>query len=104
MHADVLAGTVRVMLTDTQENLWWGAVIGGFVIVLAVAALLTILVMEVRTIERRVVTVKERLTQAKANTDDTALIGTTAAGVEAVLAEGLEHHLFLGRVLGKVRS
>ena len=24
-------------------------------------------------------------------------------GVEAVLAEGLQHHLFLGRVLGKVR-
>ena len=63
MHADVLTGMVRAMLTDTQENLWWGAIIGGFVIVLAVAALLTILVMEVRTIERRVVTVKERLKQ-----------------------------------------
>jgi hypothetical protein len=97
------AGTV-VMLTDTQESLWWGAIIGGFVIVLAVAALLTVLVVEVRTIERRVGTVKETLRQAKANTDDTALIATTAAGVEAVLAEGLEHHLFLGRVLGKVRS
>jgi hypothetical protein len=24
--------------------------------------------------------------------------------VDAVLAEGLEHHLFLGRVLGKVKS
>ena len=27
-----------------------------------------------------------------------------AGGVEAVLAEGLEDHLFLGRVLDKVRS
>ena len=27
-----------------------------------------------------------------------------ATGVEAVLAEGLQHHLFLGRVLGKVKS
>ena len=27
-----------------------------------------------------------------------------AGGVEAVLAEGLQHHLFLGPVLGKVRS
>ena len=27
-----------------------------------------------------------------------------ANGVEAVLAEGLQHHLFLGRVLGKVRT
>jgi hypothetical protein len=95
---------VTVMLTDTQRNLWWGAVIGGFVIVLAVAALLTILVFEVRIIERRVSGVKQTLLKAKENTDDTALIAQTAAGVEAVLAEGLEHHLFLGRVYGKVRS
>ena len=35
--------------------------IGGFVVVLAVAALLTILVVEVRTIDRRVAAVKETL-------------------------------------------
>jgi hypothetical protein len=92
-----------VALTDTQENLWWGAIIGGFVVVLAVAALLTILVLLVRTIDRRVVEIRDTLEQAAANTADTALIGETAARVEAVLAEGLEHHLFLGRVLGKVR-
>jgi hypothetical protein len=91
-------------LTSTQENLWWGAVIGGFVVVLAVAALLTILVLLVRTIDQRVVQIKGTLEQAAANTADTALIADTAAGVDAVLAEGLEHHLFLGRVLGKVRS
>ena len=95
---------ILVLLTDTQRSLWWGAVIGGFVIVLAVAALLTILVVEVRTIERRVLQVKATLQQAKTNTEDTVLIGTTAKGVEAVLAEGLEHHLFLNRVLLKVRS
>jgi hypothetical protein len=95
---------VIVLLTDTQRSLWWGAIIGGFVIVLAVAALLTILVMEVRTIDQRVLKVKATLQQARTNTDDSALIATTAKGVEAVLAEGLEHHLFLGRVLGKVRS
>ena len=94
---------MTVLLTDTQENLWWGAVIGGFVVVLAVAALLTVLVLEVRTIDRRVASVKSTLLQAERNTNDTALIATTAAGVDAVLAEGLEHHLFLGRVLGKVR-
>ena len=48
--------------------------------------------------------IKATLDQAKANTDDTALIGETAERVDAVLAEGLEHHLFLGRVLEKVRS
>jgi hypothetical protein len=91
-------------LTNTQENLWWGAVIGGFVVVLAVAALLTVLVLLVREIDRRVVEIRSTLQQAAANTSDTALIAETATSVDAVLAEGLEHHLFLGRVLGKVRS
>lgn len=91
-------------LTETQEDLWWGAIIGGFVVVLAVAALLTILVLLVRRIDQRVVAVRDSLKAAKANTADTALIAETAAGVEAVLAEGLEHHLFLGRVRQQVRS
>ena len=94
---------VLPLLTDSSRNLWWGAVIGGFVVVLAVAALLTILVLEVRTIDQRVAAVKETLTAAEQNTQDAALIGVTAGGVDAVLAEGLKHHLFLGRVLGKVR-
>jgi len=91
-------------LTDTQETLWWVAIIAGFVVVLAVAALLTILVVLVRTIDQRVDAIKATLDQAKSNTDDTALIETVGTGVDAVLAEGLEHHLFLGRVLEKVRS
>ena len=91
-------------LTETQETLWWVAIIAGFVVVLAVAALLTILVMLVRTIDRRVVEIKATLGEAEANTADAELLGTTAAGVDLVLAEGLEHHLFLGRVLGKVRA
>ena len=95
--------TLTPLLTDTSRHLWWGLVIGGFVVVLAVAALLTILVVEVRTIDRRVAGVKDTLRAAEHNTEDAALIGVTAVGVEAVLAEGLQHHLFLGRVLGKVR-
>jgi hypothetical protein len=91
-------------LTPTERNLWWGAIIGGFVIVLAVAALLTILVLLVRRIDQRVVKVRDTLRAAAANTADTALIGETALRVDAVLAEGLQHHLFLGRVLDKVRS
>jgi hypothetical protein len=90
-------------LTSTQKDLWWGAIVGGFVVVLAVAALLTILVLLVRTIDRRVVMVRDALRAAAANTSDTALIAETAKRVDAVLAEGLEHHLFLGRVLDKVR-
>lgn len=104
MPATLSASDLTVVaLTDTNRNLWWGAVIGGFVVVLAVAALLTILVMEVRTIDQRVVQVRDTLQSAVDNTADTALIAKTADGVEAVLAEGLQHHLFLGRVLDKVR-
>ncbi len=91
-------------LTDTQENLWWGAIVGGAVVIVAVVVLLTILVLLVRTIEKRVEAIKATLERAAANTDDTALIAQTAEQVDAVLAEGLEHHLFLGRVLDKVRS
>jgi hypothetical protein len=90
-------------LTPTERSLWWGAIIGGFVVVLAVAALLTVLVLLVRRIDRRVVMVRDTLRAAAANTADTALIGQTAERVDAVLAEGLQHHLFLGRVLDKVR-
>ncbi|HWL41468.1 MAG TPA: hypothetical protein VNQ73_00895 [Ilumatobacter sp.] len=91
-------------LTDTQRTLWWTAIVLGFVVVIAVAALLTTLVVLVARIDRRVVGVKATLQAAAANTTDTALIGQTAVAVEAVLSEGLKHHLFLGRVLDKVRS
>ncbi|HEY2796185.1 MAG TPA: hypothetical protein VGJ28_27715 [Micromonosporaceae bacterium] len=87
-----------------HHDLWWGAVIAGFVVVLAVAALLTVLVVLVRRIDQRVVAVRDTLREAAANTADTALIEETAKRVDAVLAEGLQHHLFLGRVLDKVRS
>ena len=88
----------------TANDLWWGAIYGGLVVVGAVAILLTILVILVHRIHKRVVMVRDTLRAAAANTADTALIEETAQRVEAVLAEGLKHHLFLGRVLDKVRS
>jgi hypothetical protein len=91
-------------LTDTQTNLWWGAIYGGLAIVVAVAALLTILVILVHRIHKRVIMVRDTLRAAAANTADTALIEETAKRVDDVLAEGLKHHLFLGRVLDKVRT
>ena len=93
-----------VAMSSTEHNLWLTANILGLVVVVAVAALLTVLVVLVRTIDRRVVAVRDTLKAAEANTADTVLIPQVATGVEAVLAEGLQHHLFLGRVLGKVRS
>ena len=91
-------------MSSTEHNLWLTANILGLVVVVAVAALLSLLIYLVRRIDGRVVQVRDTLKAAEANTSDTVLIPQVATGVEAVLAEGLQHHLFLGRVLGKVRS
>jgi uncharacterized membrane protein len=91
-------------MNSTEHTLWVSALIAGLVVLIAVAALLSLLIYLVRIIDRRVVTVRDTLKAAKANTADTVLIPQVATGVDAVLAEGLQHHLFLGRVLGKVKS
>jgi hypothetical protein len=82
---------------------WQRAIMAGFVVDAAVAGLLSLLVYRVRNIDQRVVEVRDTLRAAEANTAETALIPQVADGVDAVLAEGLEHHLFLGRVLGQVK-
>ncbi len=91
-------------MSSAEHTDWLVADVVGIVFVVAAAALLTILVLLVKIIDRRVVTVRDTLKAAAANTSDTKLIPQVAGGVEAVLAEGLQHHLFLGRVLGKVKS
>jgi hypothetical protein len=94
----------ELALTSTQHTLWVSVIIVSFVVVVAVAALLSLLIYLIKIIDRRVVEVRDTLKAASANTADTVLIPQVADGVEAVLAEGLKHHLFLGRVLGKVKS
>jgi hypothetical protein len=91
-------------MSSAEHTDWLVANIVGLIVVVAVAALLTILILLVKIIDRRVVTVRDTLKAASANTADTVLIPQVADGVELVLAEGLQHHLFLGRVLGKVKS
>jgi hypothetical protein len=91
-------------LSQTTHTLWVSVIIVGFVVVLAVAALLSLLIYFVKRIDRRVIAVRDTLKAAAENTADAELIPQVAGGVEAVLAEGLQHHLFLGRVLGKVRT
>jgi uncharacterized protein YybS (DUF2232 family) len=93
-----------VAMTATEHTLWVSVIIVGFVVVLAVAALLSILIWLIKIIDSRVVEVRDSLRAASANTADTALIPQVADGVEAVLAEGLQHHLFLGRALRAVQS
>jgi hypothetical protein len=96
---------MHTLAMSSSEHTWWVVtIIVGFVVVIAVAALLSLLIYFVKIIDRRVVDVRDTLTAAAANTADTVLIPQVAGGVEAVLAEGLKHHLFLGRVLGKVKS
>jgi uncharacterized membrane protein len=91
-------------LSSGQHTAWTIGLIVGFVVILAVVALLSLLIYLVKIIDRRVVEVRDTLTTAVANTEATSLLPVVAGGVEAVLAEGLQHHLFLGRVLGKVKS
>ena len=90
------------MIAD-QQTAWLRAITAGFVVDAAVAGLLSLLIYRVRHIDQRVVEVRETLRAAEANTAEAALIPQVADGVDAVLAEGLEHHLVLGRVLGKVK-
>jgi len=91
-------------VNPTEHAFWLSAIIVGFVVVVAVAGLLSLLIYLIKRIDHRVDTIGATLTAAKANTASTTLIPQVAAGVDAVLAEGLEHHLFLGRVLDKVKS
>ena len=94
----------NLAMSSHEHTLWLTANILGLVVVVAVAALLSLLIVLVKIIDRRVVTVRDTLKAASANTADTALIPQVADGVDLVLGEGLKHHLFLGRVLGKVKS
>jgi hypothetical protein len=91
-------------MNSSEHTVWVSAIIVGFVVVLAVAALLSLLIYLVKIIDRRVADVRDTLKAAAANTSNTSLIPQVADGVDAVLAEGLKHHLFLGRVLGKVKT
>jgi hypothetical protein len=91
-------------VNPTEHTFWVVAIIVGFVVVLAVAALLSLLIYLIKVIDKRVLTIGGTLTAAKANTAETVLIPQVADGVEAVLAEGLQHHLFLGRVVETVKS
>ncbi len=91
-------------MNPTEHTLWVVAIIAGFVVVLAVAALLSLLIYLIKVIDKRVLVIGGTLTAAKKNTASTVLIPQVADGVEAVLAEGLQHHLFLGRVVESVKS
>jgi hypothetical protein len=82
-----------------EITFWWVAIGMAVVVVVVVIALLTFLVTSVKSIDRDVVGVRDTLRAIPGNTANAALIPITADRVDAVLAEGLQHHLFLTRVL-----
>ncbi|HEX3539893.1 MAG TPA: hypothetical protein VHT75_05555 [Acidimicrobiales bacterium] len=95
--------TPVLAVTQTNYHYWTIAIVGGIIIIVAAATLLSLLIWAITIIDKRVVAINRTLRAAEANVSNTRLIPATADRVEAVLNEGLEHHLFLGRVLGKVR-
>jgi hypothetical protein len=90
-------------MTGYERTLWQRAIVAGFAVDVAVAGLLSLLIYRVKRIDEGVIDVRDTLRAAAANTAETALIPQVADGVDAVLAEGLEHHLFLGRAVSKVQ-
>jgi Na+-transporting methylmalonyl-CoA/oxaloacetate decarboxylase gamma subunit len=86
-------------LADNETNYWTVVLILGLVVILAVVALLSLLIYFIKLIDRRVETVLHTLNSVSENTQHAALIPQTADRVDAVLAEGLQHHLFLGRAV-----
>jgi Na+-transporting methylmalonyl-CoA/oxaloacetate decarboxylase gamma subunit len=85
-------------VADNEITYWTVILVLGLVVILAVVALLSVLVYYVKQIDARVETVRHTLEAVTENTEHAALIPQTAERVDAVLAEGLRHHLFLGRV------
>ena len=81
----------------TDDEYWALVLVLGLVVIVAVVALLSLLVYFVRLIDRRVAEVRYTLEAVAENTEHAALVPQTAERVDAVLAEGLRHHLFLGR-------
>jgi hypothetical protein len=87
-------------VADNELTYWSVILLLGLIVILAVVALLSLLVYYVKQIDNRVATVRDTLDAVTDNTQHAALVPQTADRVDAVLAEGLRHHLFLGRAAG----
>ncbi|MGH7485220.1 MAG: hypothetical protein ACREMY_06385 [bacterium] len=82
-----------------EVTFWWIAIAMGVGVLIVVILLLGSLVSMVRSINQGVQGVRDTLRAIPENTANAALIPITADRVDAVLAEGLQHHQFLTRVL-----
>ncbi|MGH3766898.1 MAG: hypothetical protein ACRDS0_12810 [Pseudonocardiaceae bacterium] len=82
-----------------EVTFWWVAIAMGVGVLIVVILLLSSLVSMVKSIQRSVAEVRDTLRAIPQNTANAALIPITADRLDSVLAEGLEHHAFLTRVL-----
>jgi hypothetical protein len=82
-----------------QVAFWWVAVGMGLVVILVGSALLQLLITLVKDILHWVGEIKETLGATAENTAVSWRIGEVAGSVDAILNEGLQHHLFLTRAL-----
>ena len=89
-------------LSSGEITYWTVILVLGAVVIVAVVVLLSLLVAFIKRIDRNVDGIGGTLTDITHNTADTTLITTTGGGIDLVLAEGLQHHLFLGRVVDSI--
>jgi amino acid transporter len=82
-----------------EITFWWVAIVMGVGVLIVVILLLGSLVSIVKSINRSAGEVRNTLRAIPESTVNAALIPVTADRVDSVLAEGLEHHSFLTRVL-----
>lgn len=86
-------------LAPQDATFWWVALGMSVVVVLVVILLLSFLVRLVKEIDAGVANIRDTLREITTNTSNHTLITATAERVDAVLDEGLTHHLFLTRKL-----
>jgi hypothetical protein len=89
-------------LSPAEITCWSVILLIGLVVIVAVVVLLSMLIAFVKRIDRHTTAIAGTLTAITANSADTKLIAATGDGLDLVLAEGLQHHLFLGRVAGSI--
>jgi len=89
-------------LSPGEITYWSVILLIGAVVIVAVVILLSLLVAFVLRIGRGVDAIAGTLVGITENTANTKLITATGDGLELVLAEGLQHHLFLGRAVGSI--
>lgn len=87
-------------LAPEVQTIWWVTLAIGAVVALAVLALLHLLFLSVRRVERNLGTLWQTATTVAQNTATTWLIGMTAETVEEIKQEALRHDALLSRVLG----